>query len=113
DPAVHRQLARAEAGSELVGAVGDIHVGGEHVVIADLDRAAGIDHHVSIEIIRVANADADIRTVGVLRPQPAALRERIVVTDFDLAAPADPAASFHAIVLSLAHSEAAVDPQPQ
>ncbi len=39
--------------------IGDVNVWAKHVVIADLDVAAGIDHQVSIEIVPVANPYSD------------------------------------------------------
>jgi hypothetical protein len=66
-------------------AIRNVNIWAEHVVIADLDAPASIDHDVTVEIISIANYDSDSLVVSVLRPQPAALREGIKITNLNLA----------------------------
>src|SRR5712691_8663728 len=41
---VHRTFARRCARTELMIAIGDVHIGAEHVVVADLDRSTCVNH---------------------------------------------------------------------
>src|SRR5713226_2515780 len=65
---VHGPFARQRAMTELVIAIGDVHIGAEHVVVADLDRSTCVNHHVAIEIVRVPDSNSNARKVGVFGP---------------------------------------------
>src|SRR5271163_2757474 len=56
---VHWQFSRAKAIGGLMIAVRDVHVGPYHVEVADFHRSTGVDHQVSIEIVRIANPDTN------------------------------------------------------
>ena len=76
--------------------ISDIDVGAEHIVIAYLDVAAGINHQVSIEIVVISNSNPDAVVVSILRPQTTACCERVVVAQDDVCQ-TTAAPSFHAI----------------
>ena len=80
-------------------------------IVANLDQPAGIDHHVAVEIVLVADADADAVVVRVLRPEPAALRERVQAAELDLRAAPHAPAALHSVARTHAHAEQAVQEQ--
>jgi hypothetical protein len=108
---MHRQLLWRNSFTFCVIAVGNINIRTEHVVIANLNMTAGINHQIPIEVVSAANAYSDSVEWFINRPKPAALGEGVVATNFDLAQPAAAATTFHPIVTALFHSQKAVNSQ--
>src|SRR3984957_8498433 len=94
-------------------AVRYVHIRAKHIVVADLNRAAGVNHEVEIKIVRIANANSDPVIFGVFRPEPASLRERVVVANGNLTTSAHTAPAFHTVPLTKSHAERAIDHQTQ
>src|SRR5258708_28690880 len=88
-------------------AVRYVDVGPEHVFVADLDKAAGVDHDIPVEVVAVPDSNPDRRVAGIARgrPKPATLSERVVAADLDLRAAPDPAAALDAVALPRVQAE--------
>jgi hypothetical protein len=109
---LHRLRAWNQPMSEPMVAVCNINVRTDHVLIANLDETARVNHHISIEIIRTTNLYTCSFVVYVIGPQPTTLGKGIVITDADLFAAAHTTFAFHSIPDSLNHSEHSVCQQP-
>jgi hypothetical protein len=104
-PLPHWERLRINALSEFMITVCDVDIGAEQILITDFDNAACINHQMPIEVVMVTDPYADVVTVGVLRPQPTALRESVIASDLDLAKSATTPAAFHSVTDALAHSK--------
>ena len=60
----------------MVG-VCDVNAWPKHVVVSDLDKAASVDHAITIEIIELSNLYANAVMVFIVWPEPAAFGEGI------------------------------------
>jgi hypothetical protein len=103
-PAFHRQLVRRNAFFKAVIAVGDIHVGAEHILVSNFNATARVDHEIAIKIVAASDPNPNSIKILIEWPEPAALGECIVVADFDLTKSTASPASLHSIPLSLLHA---------
>jgi hypothetical protein len=80
---IHGLFIRRHTRTELVIGVGDVDIRTEHVLVADFDQAASIDHYVTLKIAPVPDADSDAIVVHVVRPQPCFLCKSVIGTQLD------------------------------
>jgi hypothetical protein len=81
---MHGLLIRFEARTKRVIGVRNVDVWPEHIVIANLDQPAGVNHEVPVKVIPVANPNSNALVALVVRPKPASLSEGVVGADLDL-----------------------------
>src|ERR1035437_4582100 len=70
--------------------VGYINTWTKHILISDAYASAGIDHHITVEVITVANDDPVSRMRLIVGPKPAPLGQRVVGSQLDLRGLANP-----------------------
>ena len=112
-PDLHGQLVRRDTGAVGMIGIRDINIRPEHVVIADLDMAAGVDHEITIKIIAAADFDSGSVERRVNGPEPAALGEGVIFPDFYLRNPPASPLAFHPVSAADSHSKRAIEKNPE
>jgi hypothetical protein len=89
--------------------IGDVNVRPEHILVTDLNQAAGVNHDIPVEVIAISNPNSNSGVLMTIRPKPATLRKGIVRSDLDLGTAADSSVAFHPVVFSGFHSERTIN----
>jgi hypothetical protein len=75
----------------------DVDTRAYHVSVSDRDLSAGVDHHVTIEVVAITDDYAGNVGLAIVWPEPAAFRKRISISDADLVQPTT-ANPFHSVL---------------
>jgi hypothetical protein len=92
--------------------IGNINVRAEHIVIANLNIAAGVNHQVSVEIVTASDFDSPSSKRRVDRPKPASLGESVIVGHLNLIDPPASSLPFDPIFAANLHAEDAIKENP-